>query len=359
VRLVTWRPLAKVTGALSDSTAPQLGLLLDASPECVGGGVLPLQDLDELAGYRADRARLRALEDGDLAALLAADAGLAATRAALQDVGLDRARRCARPRSDTRLFPPVRRPGKIICVGLNYRDHVAEQHAAMPDRPTLFAKFANALVADGDPVILNKATQALDLEAELAFIMGRQARRVAAADARAHVAGYCAANDVSARDLQGQKAALRPGERGDGQWLRAKGSDTFLPLGPALVTADEVPWPPRLPVRSWLTRGEPSATYGSTTRTMQDGNTADLIFDIPQLVEFISAVLTLEPGDVVVTGTPAGVGVFRDPPIFLAPGDVMTVEIGGVGRLTNPIVADDGTVPAGSPAAQLLGARGL
>jgi 5-carboxymethyl-2-hydroxymuconate isomerase len=180
----------------------------------------------------------------------------------------------------------------------------------------------------------------------------------------AYVAGYCAANDVSARDLQGQKAALWPGEHGDGQWLRAKGSDTFLPLGPALVTADEVPWPPRLPVRSWLTSRRVPMPGGQATsgpppvpRGMQDGNTANLVFDIPALVEFISAVITLEPGDVVVTGTPAGVGVFRDPPVLLAPGDVVTVEVGGVGRLTNPVVAADGTAPAGSPAGELLNAR--
>jgi len=212
------------------------------------------------------------------------------------------------------------------------------------------------VVADGEPVILPDATHALDLEAELAFVIGRRARRVPAAEAMAVVAGYCAANDVSARDLQGQKAALRPGERGDGQWLRAKGSDTFLPLGPALVTADEVPWPPRLPVRSWLaSAGAASSSPDPAPRQMQDGNTGDLVFDIPHLLEFITAVITLEPGDIVVTGTPAGVGIFRDPPILLAPGDVVTVEIGGIGRLTNPIVASDGTAPADSPAALLLG----
>jgi 2-keto-4-pentenoate hydratase/2-oxohepta-3-ene-1,7-dioic acid hydratase in catechol pathway len=179
-------------------------------------------------------------------------------------------------------------------------------------------------------------------------------RRVEAADARGHVAGYCAANDISARDLQGQKAVLRPGERGDGQWLRAKGSDTFLPLGPALVTVDEVPWPPHLPVRSWLTI---AGATEPVVRQMQDGNTSDLVFDIPSLIEFISAVITLEPGDVVVTGTPSGVGVFRDPPVLLAPGDVVTVEVGGIGRLTNPIVAADGSAPAGSPAREMLEAH--
>jgi 2-keto-4-pentenoate hydratase/2-oxohepta-3-ene-1,7-dioic acid hydratase in catechol pathway len=351
MRLVTWRPADMQGAGRSTSTTPRLGILLDASPECQGGAVLPLDEICEGSGLGADRDCMRAIEAGDLAALLAADPDLAATRAALDVLGMDSTRKQARPRADVRLLPPLRRPGKIVCVGLNYRDHVEEQGIPTPDRPTLFAKFTNALVADGDPIILHDQTHALDLEAEFAFVVGRRARRVRAGEAHASVAGYCAANDVSARDLQGQKAALRPGEHGDGQWLRAKGSDTFLPLGPALVTADEIPWPPRLPVRSWLTQaGGPSEILVQ----MQDGNTANLVFDIPRLIEFISAVITLDPGDIVVTGTPSGVGVFRDPPVLLAPGDVVTVEVGGVGRLTNPIVAADGTAPAGSPARTLL-----
>ena len=353
MRLVTWRPAQRTLDQPADEHRPRLGLLLGASPECAGGTVLPL---DQVPGLGDDRGRARALEDGDLAALLAADPGLAVTRSALDRLGSDAARERALARDAVRLLAPLPRPAKIVCVGLNYRDHVEEQHIATPDRPTLFSKFANAVVADGEPVILPDATHALDLEAELAFVVGRRARRVPATEAMAIVAGYCAANDVSARDLQGQKAALRPGEHGDGQWLRAKGSDTFLPLGPALVTADEVADPPRLPVRSWLTSASrrAPAEHSPTPFQMQDGNTENLVFDVPHLVEFISAVITLEPGDVVITGTPAGVGVFRDPPILLAPGDVVTVEIGGIGRLTNPIVASDGTAPAGSPAAHLL-----
>jgi len=354
VRLVTWRPAQRTLDRPADQHRPRLGLLVGASPECAGGTVLPLH---EIPGLGDDRGRARALEDGDLAALLATDPGLAVTRSALHRLGPEAAAERALARDTVWLLPPVHQPAKIICVGLNYGDHAAEQHVAVPDRPTLFAKFTNALVGDGDPVILHDATHALDLEAELAFVIGRRARRVPAAEVIVHVAGYCAANDVSARDLQGQKAALRPGEHGDRQWLRAKGSDTFLPLGPALVTADEVPWPPRLPVRSWLTSATGAAPRSPdpAPRQMQDGNTGDLVFDIPHLVEFITAVITLEPGDIVVTGTPAGVGIFRDPPILLAPGDVVTVEIGGIGRLTNPIVASDGTAPADSPAALLLG----
>jgi len=358
VRLVTWRSAQRTLDRPEDQQRPRLGLLVGASSECVGGSVLPL---DQMPGLGDDRGRARALEDGDLAALLVADPGLAVARFALDRLGPDAAAELAVARAAVRLLAPVARPGKIVCVGLNYRDHAEEQNVVVPDRPTLFSKFANTVVGDGDPVILHDATHALDLEAEFAFVIGRRARRVPAAEAMAVVAGYCAANDVSARDLQGQKAALRPGEDGDGQWLRAKGSDTFLPLGPALVTADEITGPPRLPVRSWLTsaaRPVP-AERSPAPFQMQDGNTENLVFDVPHLVEFISAVITLEPGDVVITGTPAGVGIFRDPPILLAPGDVVTVEIGGIGRLTNPIVASDGTAPAGSPAALLLddGAR--
>jgi 2-keto-4-pentenoate hydratase/2-oxohepta-3-ene-1,7-dioic acid hydratase in catechol pathway len=159
---------------------------------------------------------------------------------------------------------------------------------------------------------------------------------VAAADALDHVAAYTAANDISARDLQGSKPALREGERGDGQWLRAKGSDTFLPLGPCLVTADELGDPGRLAVRGHHTpAGGPGA--GLEAR-VQDGTTADLIFPVAELIAFISASITLEPGDLVVTGTPAGVGVFRDPPIFLEPGDRARVEVEGIGAIENPVV---------------------
>jgi 2,4-diketo-3-deoxy-L-fuconate hydrolase len=239
-----------------------------------------------------------------------------------------------RPVTDLVPAPAIARPGKIICIGLNYRDHVEEQHMALPDRPTLFAKFANALVADGEPIIRPSGTHALDLEVELGVVIGRTATRVRRADAMDHVAGYVVVNDISARDWQGNRAALRDGERGDGQWLRAKGSDTFLPMGPVFVSADEIAEPGALCMRSWrITGGE-----AGTRHLMQDGTTADMIFDIPALIEFVSAAITLEPGDVIPTGTPAGVGVFRDPPIFLEPGDRARCEIDGIGSVENPIV---------------------
>lgn len=232
--------------------------------------------------------------------------------------------------------PAISAPGKIVCIGLNYRDHVEEQHIPVPDRPLLFAKFANALVADGEPIVRPAGTHGLDLEVELGAVVGRTARRVRAEDAMAHIAGYVVVNDVSARDWQGQKVALRDGERGDGQWLRAKGSDTFLPMSATFVSADEVADPHALRLRSW--RIPASGPEAGTEVLMQDGTTADMIFGIPQLIEFVTAAITLEPGDVIATGTPSGVGVFRDPPIFLEPGDRVRVEVEGIGSVENPVI---------------------
>jgi 2,4-didehydro-3-deoxy-L-rhamnonate hydrolase len=244
--------------------------------------------------------------------------------------------------------PAVPRPGKIVCIGLNYRDHVEEQHIRVPDRPTLFAKFANAVIADGQPIVRPPGTHGLDLEVELGVVIGRTARRVTRADAPGHVAGYVVVNDVTARDWQGQKAALRDGDHGDGQWLRAKGSDTFLPMAPVFVTADEIADPQALCVRSWRIPG--CGPDAGREVLMQDGTTADMIFDIPALIEFVSAAITLEPGDVISTGTPAGVGVFRDPPVFLEPGDRVRVEVEGIGSVENPIVewTDDARAEPGA-----------
>ena len=224
------------------------------------------------------------------------------------------------------------RPGKIVCVGLNYRDHAAEGGREAPPRPLLFAKFANTVVADGEPIIRPEGTDALDLEVELGVVIGRTAHRVEAAQAMDHVAGYVVVNDVSARDWQGNPQALKPGEKGDGQWLRAKGSDTFLPMGPTFVTKDGLDPTAGLRLRSWR------ITPDGTEHLMQDGTTADMIHDVPALVAFISKAITLEPGDIIATGTPAGVGVFRDPPVFLQPGDRVRCEVEGIGSVENPII---------------------
>ena len=225
---------------------------------------------------------------------------------------------------------------KIVCVGLNYADHVKEGGRAAPDRPLLFAKFPNAMIGDGEAIVRPEGTHALDLEVELGVVIGRTARRVTPDAAMDHVAGYVVVNDVSARDWQGNPQALREGEKGDGQWLRAKGSDTFLPIGPDFVTADELDPRDGLRLRSWRIPGKGRGR--GKPQLMQDGTTKDLVHDVPALVSFISRHITLEPGDLIATGTPAGVGVFRDPPVFLEPGDRVRCEIEGIGRVENPIV---------------------
>jgi 2,4-didehydro-3-deoxy-L-rhamnonate hydrolase len=233
---------------------------------------------------------------------------------------------------ELRPAPAIARPGKIVCVGLNYGDHAAEGGRAAPPRPLLFAKFANAVIADGEPIVRPEGTHALDLEVELGVVIGRTARRVTPEDAMDHVAGYVVVNDVSARDWQGLPQALKEGEKGDGQWLRAKGSDTFLPMGPVFVTTDEVDPKAGLRLRSWR------ITSDGTEHLMQDGNTRDLLWDVPALIGLITQAITLEPGDVIATGTPAGVGVFRDPPIFLEPGDRVRCEVDGIGSVENPVI---------------------
>ncbi len=216
----------------------------------------------------------------------------------------------------SRRMAPVPRPRKIIAVGLNYHAHAAEGGAAIPTSPMLFAKFPTAVVGPGATVEWDPAlTDAVDMEAELAVVIGRRARRVREEAALDHVLGYTCLNDVSARDLQ----------FADKQFVRAKSLDTFCPMGPALVTADEIPEPGALAVRSYR-NGE----------LMQDGHTSDLIFSVPHLVAFCSRAFTLEPGDVIATGTPAGVGWYRDPKVTMHEGDVMSVEIEAIGRLENP-----------------------
>ncbi|HKF86093.1 MAG TPA: fumarylacetoacetate hydrolase family protein [Candidatus Limnocylindrales bacterium] len=238
------------------------------------------------------------------------------------------------PVDSRRPRPVLDAPGKIVCVGLNYGDHVAEGgRGVVPDRPLLFAKFSNAVVGDGDAIVRPPGTRGLDLEVELGVVIGRRARRVAESNAVGHVAGYVVANDISARDWQGSPPALRKGEKGDGQWLRAKGSDTFLPIGPVFVTPDEVDPAVGLALRSWRI-----PAGGGEPVLMQDGNTSDMLFTVPQLISYISQQITLEPGDLVITGTPAGVGVFRDPPVFLEPGDRVRCEIEGIGAVENAIV---------------------
>lgn len=228
---------------------------------------------------------------------------------------------------EVKLLAPVRRPGKIVAIGLNYMDHCREQKVDPPAKPVIFAKFATAVIGPGAAIKWSGAlTQQVDYEAELAVIIGRTARSVTQTAALDYVLGYTAANDVSARDLQFE----------DRQWVRGKSLDTFCPLGPALITSDEIPSPQELAIRCEL-NGE----------RVQDSNTREMIFGVAQLILFCSQAFTLEPGDVILTGTPHGVGFFREPNLFLKDGDRVTVEIDKVGRLENPCIVEQGEVRCG------------
>jgi 2-keto-4-pentenoate hydratase/2-oxohepta-3-ene-1,7-dioic acid hydratase in catechol pathway len=270
--------------------------------------------------------------DGGLDLALAEGRLDAALEAARADVGLGEAELA----SELEPLPAVEFPGKIVCIGLNYRRHVAEQGKEMPTRPMLFAKFGNAIVGDGEPIVRPEGTRALDLEVELGVVIGRQARRVPADRAMAHVAGYVVVNDVTARDWQGNKVALGPGERGDGQWLRAKGADTFLPMGATFATSAEVDDRDDLRLRSWRIPG--AGPDAGRPIAMQDDTTADMIWRVPELIEFISRAITLDAGDVIATGTPAGVGIYRTPPVVLQPGDRVRCEVERLGWVENPVV---------------------
>src|SRR4051812_39131854 len=212
---------------------------------------------------------------------------------------------------------PIDRPGKIICVGLNYRDHAEEQGAALPTAPLLFAKWNNTLIGPGDPIAIPPLVTKCDYEAELGVVIGSTVSRVSKENALEAVAGYVCANDVSARDLQ----------FADGQWTRGKSPDSFCPVGP-LVSRDEVPDPQALGIRAIL-NGE----------TVQDSNTGNMVFRVADIVAYITQTVTLEAGDLILTGTPAGVGAFRKPPLWMKPGDEITIEIDGLGSITNPVTA--------------------
>ena len=219
----------------------------------------------------------------------------------------------------TRVLAPIPHPPKIICIGLNYRDHAAEAKMALPGVPTVFAKYGNTVTGHRHPIVLPKNSVKPDYEAELAVVIGRGGRHIPASAWREHVFGYTILNDVSARDFQMQTS----------QWTMGKTFDTFAPMGPVIVTADEIEDPHKLAISLNL-NGE----------LMQSSNTSNLIFGVPQLIAFLSSVMTLHPGDIISTGTPAGVGFARKPPRWLRPGDEVAIEVEGIGRLVNPVVAE-------------------
>ena len=274
--------------------------------------------------------RASARHQGRYVDIQRADPALPASVRAILALGPDAIRRveAALPGGPTsydpdtcRLLAPVPDPGKIVCVGLNYRDHAREIGAEPPAVPILFNKFASSLVGPGAAIVLPSISTEVDYEAELVVVIGRRGKNITRGDAMDHVAGYAVGNDVSARDWQLKK----PGK----QWMAGKTFDTFAPVGPELVTNDEVPDPHDLGIRLRL-----------NGQTMQDSSTRELIFRIDELVAHLSSLFTLEPGDLIFTGTPPGVGMARQPPAWLRPGDRVEVEIDGLGRLDNPVVAE-------------------
>lgn len=218
---------------------------------------------------------------------------------------------------DVRLLSPLARPGKIVGIGLNYGQHAAETGMALPKAPVLFAKFPSSLIGPGDAIVYSAAdSKEVDFEVELGVIIGRECRRVSEASALAHVVGYTIANDVTARDVQ----------FGEPQWVRGKSFDTFCPLGPWIVTADELGDPQGLSLRCYV-----------NDRLLQDGSTSDMIFGVAEIISYVSQSITLDPGDLLLTGTPWGVGFARTPPVFLRDGDVCRVAIEGIGEMVNPV----------------------
>lgn len=226
--------------------------------------------------------------------------------------------------NEARLCAPLPRPGKILCSGVNYLGHLTENPGAtLPKTPGFFAKLPSAVIGPGEPIVHPKLTQQLDYEVELAVVIGQTMRRTPQDQAMSCIFGYTILHDVSARDVQ--FTAPQPN-----QITLAKNFDTFAPMGPCIVTADELPEPAELRLRTSV-----------NGRVLQDGSNSDWVFPLPRLLSFLSAVMTLEPGDVVTTGTPAGVGVFQRPQVFLKPGDRTVLEIDRIGRLENPVVAEE------------------
>lgn len=253
---------------------------------------------------------------------------LQATREAVEFIGESlrskasrdwlRAEGVVRRFADAELLAPIPRPGKILCLGLNYKDHAKESGHALPKEPVVFTKAPTAVIGPGDAIQIPRATKEVDYEVELAFVVGRECKDIPVEEAYNYVAGYTILNDVSGRDYQLKKDG--------GQWHLGKSFDTFCPMGPWIVTRDEIPNPHRLDIRLRL-----------NGKTMQHSNTRQLQFKVGAILEYLSRVFTLEPGDVIATGTPGGVGFVREPPRFLRRGDVVRLDIEKIGRLENPV----------------------
>nr|CAB3244221.1 fumarylacetoacetate hydrolase domain-containing protein 2 [Phallusia mammillata] len=222
---------------------------------------------------------------------------------------------------DVKILSPITGCEKVVCVGMNYKDHCLEQNAPIPEEPVIFSKFPSSITGDGDPIILPKLSNSVDWEVELAVVIGQTGKNIQIENAFDYVAGYTVAHDVSARDWQMQKNGK--------QWLLGKTFDTFCPLGPWLLTKDAVKDPHNLSLRCIV-----------NDKVMQNSSTSQLVFGVDFVVSWISKFVTLKPGDVILTGTPPGVGIFRKPPILLKAGDVVTCEVEGIGKITNPVVEE-------------------
>ena len=280
-------------------------LLTDRGPRVVGVA---------LDGRYVDLCDVDAKLPATMREILAAPEGLAAAAHALA-AGLTKG-----PFVTGKLLAPVGDPGKVFCIGLNYRDHAIETNSPIPTEPVVFSKFSQAVIGPEDPVILPKVSHEVDYEAELVVVIGKKGKNISKANAFSHVAGYTVGNDISARDWQ----KGRPG----GQWLLGKTPDTFAPTGPYLVTADELdPHDIKIGLRL---NGE----------TVQNSSTKELIFGVDEVIAHVSQLITLQPGDLIFTGTPPGVGAARKPPLWLKAGDRMEVEIEHVGVLVNPVIAE-------------------
>ena len=281
-----------------------------------------------LATLNTDRGpRACAFGDGHYVDLAAADPTLPASLRELLGLGPEALKRAASAcqsgpvRYAPGAFPlaaPIPDPQKVICLGLNYRDHALESNMPIPEEPVIFNKFPSALIGAGADIVLPRVTDQVDYEAELVVVIGKRGRDISREQALDYVAGYTIGHDVSARDWQLQK----PGK----QWFAGKTFDTFAPVGPELVTADEVPDPHRLGIRLKL-----------NGQVMQDSNTSQFIFRIDETIAYLSQIVTLEPGDLIFTGTPPGVGMARTPPVWLQPGDIVEIEIDGLGTLRNSV----------------------
>lgn len=257
---------------------------------------------------------LSVLEDGSVPALRSLDESLRSARRSQTDLPLS----CWAGIGEVRILAPIPRPPKIVCMSLNYRDHAAEQGAKLPETPLVFAKATSAVVGSGHPIVIPRGSVKVDYEGELAFVVGKRLRRAGGEEAAEGIFGYCIMNDVTDREAQKERV-----------WFRAKGADTFAPMGPWVVTADEIRDPLDLRI-----------TTKVNDQVRQAGSTKDMIFTPVDILTFLTNYITLEPGDVVSTGTPSGVGVFRDPPVFLKRGDVVDVTVEAIGTLTNPVTSE-------------------